>query len=159
MSESQKIGLMAHATTSDAPSLGNQDVSAELQTMITNGHIRYGLVTAKSSPITTRAIWANNVQELCEANELGIPFVLSLEPSHSNGGGRTQVAGFSRWPTELGAGAEAGTDRIRTFGEVVSQEYRAIGVRMARSVPADLTTEPRWHNGQYSFGEDSAASW
>jgi beta-glucosidase-like glycosyl hydrolase len=113
-------------------------------------------VTAKSSPITTRAIWANNVQELCEANELGIPFVLSLESAHSNGGGRTQVAGFSRWPTELGVGAEDGTDRIRTFGEVVSQEYRAIGVRMALSVPADLTTEPRWHNSQYSFGEDSA---
>jgi beta-glucosidase len=154
MSEDQRIGLMAHATTSDAPSLGDQDVSAELQAMITGEQIRYGLVTAKSGPVTARAIWANNVQELCESEDLGIPFVLSLESAHSNGGGRTQVAGFSRWPTELGLGADT-VDRVRTYGEVASKEYRAVGIRMALSVPADLATELRWHNSQFTFGEDS----
>ena len=155
MSEDQKIGLMAHATTSDAPSLSDQDVSAELHAMVTGEKVRYGLVTARSAQMLPRAIWANNVQELCESEDLGIPFVLSLEPAHSNGGGRTQVAGFSRWPTELGLGADT-ADGARTYGQAASQEYRAVGIRMALSVPADLATEPRWHNSQFSFGEDSA---
>ncbi len=155
MTEDQKIGLMAHATTTDAPTIGNQNVSAGLQSMITNQDIRYGLVTARSGPFVARATWANNVQELCEGTELGIPFVLSMEPAHSTGGGRTMAAGFSRWPTELGLGA--GTpERVQGFGGVVSQEYRALGIRMALSVPADLATEPRWNNTQFSFGEDSA---
>jgi beta-glucosidase-like glycosyl hydrolase len=155
MTEDQKVGLMAHATTTDAPSLGNQNVSAALQAMITSQHIRYGLVTARSGPLAARATWANNVQELCESNELGIPFVLSMEPAHSTGGGRTKAAGFSRWPNELGLGAGASVERVRGFGGVVSQEYRALGLRMALSVPADLATEPRWHYTQFSFGEDS----
>lgn len=155
MSEDKKIGLMAHGTIPDTPSIGNQDVSPELQAMITSEHIRYGLVTARSGPLRSRADWANNVQELCEQSSLGIPFVLSMEPAHSTGGGRTKVSSFTRWPTELGFGASGSAGRVQGFADVVSEEYRLIGLRMALSVPADLATEPRWDGTQFSFGEDS----
>jgi beta-glucosidase-like glycosyl hydrolase len=39
---------------------------------------------------------------------------------------------------------------------VASQEYRAIGVRMALSPSADLLTDPRRYEGQFTFGENHA---
>ena len=157
MSEDQKIGLMAHATTPDAPSISNQAVSAALRTMITSEHIRYGLVTARSGPLSVRATWANNVQELCEESDLGIPFVLSMEPAHSTGGGRTKVTGFSTMAVaELGLAASGGVGRVEGFGEVVSEEYRLDRPTHGALGAATWLTEPRWHSVQFGFGEDSA---
>ncbi|MCA9668490.1 MAG: glycoside hydrolase family 3 protein [Myxococcales bacterium] len=156
MTEAEKIGLMAHVTTSDAPTVASSDVSAALKAQIDSGQIRFGKVTAHTSPLGARASWANNVQALCEASRLGIPFVLSMEPSHADGGGRSKASGFSQWPLELGLGTWGVADRIRDYGKIVSKEYRAIGVRMALSVSANLATDPRWHGSQFTFGEDSA---
>lgn len=156
MSAAEKMGLMAHATVTDAPTSGNPNVSTALQTMIAGG-IRFGRTSASTSQLIARATWANNVQAACEATALGVPFVLSMGPSHSSGNGRTKAAGFSQWPNELGLAGSNDLAVLQTFGQVVSQEYRAIGVRMALSPSADLTTEPRWFNGQFTLGEDSAA--
>lgn len=154
MSAEQKMALMAHPATTDLPTLASAAVSAGLQAQITAG-VRFGLTTASSAQLVPRATWANNVQELCEASSLGIPFVLSMEPSHSSGNGREKARGFSQWPNEASLGATASAAVLESFGKVVAQEYRAIGVRMALSPSANLATEPRWFGSQFTFGEDA----
>jgi beta-glucosidase-like glycosyl hydrolase len=153
MTADQKMALMAHATTTDVPTVTSAAVSAELQAAIAAG-LRFGLTAAHSAQLVPRATWANNVQELCEASSLGIPFVLSMEPSHSSGNGRVKARGFSQWPNEASLGATASAAVLESFGKVVAQEYRAIGVRMALSPSANLATDPRWFNGQFTLGED-----
>ena len=155
MTPAEKMGLMVHPTTTDLPTSSNQAVSAGLQTLISGQHVRFGLATAAAGQVTARATWANNVQELCEGTDLGVPFVLSMEPAHSDGNGRVKSAGFSKWPHELGLAATGDPEKVKGFGQVVSQELRAIGVRMALSVPADLATDPRWYLNQFTLGEDS----
>ncbi|MGM0575794.1 MAG: glycoside hydrolase family 3 protein [Myxococcota bacterium] len=157
MSEAEKLGLMAHATTTDAPSSSDPDVSDDLEAAILEDHVRFGLVTSIEGQLGARATWANDVQELCEGTDLGIPFVLSMEPAHSEDNGRVKAAGFSRWPHELGLASTGDPSVAETFGQVVSQEYRALGVRMALSPSADLATEPRWFHSQFTFGEDADA--
>lgn len=157
MTEAQKLGLMAHPTTSDAPTSSNAAISAEL-TGLVDKHVRFGVTTALRAQLGARATWANNVQERCEASAHGIPFVISSAPAHSDGGGRAKAAGFSKWPHEFGLAATGSPAIVQTFAEVVSQEYRAIGVRMALSPNADLATEPRWYLSQFTFGEDSASA-
>ncbi|TAL35745.1 MAG: glycoside hydrolase family 3 protein [Spirochaetes bacterium] len=155
MSTAEKIGLMLHVTTTDIPSSSSASVSTALQTLINSGNVRFGLTGAHTSALTPRANWANNVQELCEASSLGIPFILSMEPCHSSGNGRTLAKGYSQWPQELGLASAGSTTVVENFGKYANQEYRAIGVRMALSPSADLLTDPRWFNGQFTFGEDS----
>jgi len=157
LSDAEKLGLLLHPSVTDAPSSSSQEVSAALQAHVTTQHARFGRVEARAGQVGARATWANNVQELCEGTTYAIPFVLSMEPAHADGGGREKVAGFSKWPHELGLAAMGDPAKITTFGQVVSKEMRALGIRMALEVPADLATDPRWHMSQFTFGEEAAA--
>ncbi|MCB9648448.1 MAG: glycoside hydrolase family 3 protein [Deltaproteobacteria bacterium] len=154
MTRAEKVGLVLHPTLSDVPS-GQGELSTALTQDITDKHVRFGATEAGAAPLTARAFWANNIQALAEGEPHGIPFVLSVGPSHSTGNGRTKATGFSQWPAELGLGATGDLSMIEGFGGVVSQELRAVGVRMLRDVSADLATEPRWYGAQFTFGEDS----
>jgi len=156
LSDAEKLGLLLHPTLSDDPKSSSNDVSAETQAFV-GDNARFGLVAARGASITGRAKWANKLQELCEGTSYGIPFVLSLEPGHSNGNGRDDVSGFSKWPHELGLAASDSGDVLKSFGQVVSREYRAVGIRMALSIPADLSTDPRWYLSQFTLGEDPTA--
>ncbi len=154
MTAAQKQALLAHPSIADVPAGTSPTLSAALQALI-DGGVRFGRTSAPTAALTPRAAWANAVQERCEASALGIPFVLSSEPSHSSGNGRVKAKGFSQWPAEQGLAA-GDLASIEGYGKIVSQEYRAIGVRMALSVSADLYTDPRWYVGQFGWGEDAA---
>lgn len=155
LTATQKLALMAHATLGDSPTPTSAGLSAATQAVVDAG-IRFGLTAANTAQLTPRATWANALQERCEASALGVPFVLSMEPAHSSGNGRVRARGFSQWPNELGLGATRDVALVEKFGQFVAKEYRAIGVTMALSPSADLATDPRWFNAQFSFGEDSA---
>lgn len=157
MTVEEKVGLLAHPLNTDRPTSAAPAPSAALQTLLTDGHIRFVQARQNSASIGARASWANAIQELVEAENLGIPVVLSSEPAHHAGNGRTKAQGFSVWPNELSLAAAGDSAVVEEFGRVVAQEYRAIGIRMALSGPADLFTDPRWNHGQFTFGEDSAA--
>lgn len=150
----EKLALLAHPTLPDEPS-GNGTPSAAVQAFVTAG-VRFGLTDAPAASLGPRALWANAIQAQCEASALGVPFVLSMNPAHSAGNGRVRTRGYSQWPSEAGLAASRDPALLEQFGKVVSQEYRAIGVRMALSPSADLYTEPRWFNGQFTFGENAA---
>lgn len=156
MSAAQKLALLAHASLSDVPTTASPAPSAATQAVVTAG-IRFGLTSANTAAVTPRATWANAVQELAEESALGIPFALSSLPAHGTGNGRVRARGFSQWPNELGLAASPPAV-TEGFARVVSQEYRAIGVRLALSPSGDLATEPRWYQSQFTFGEDSASA-
>lgn len=156
MSAAEKLALMAHGVAADTPTVSTPQPTAATLAMIGAG-LRFASTAANNAQLVPRATWANHLQAACEASPLGIPFVVSTEPVHSSGNGRVKARGFSQWPNELAFGATGDLALVETFGGVVAQEYRAIGIRMALSVPANLATEPRLFGSQFTFGEDPDA--
>ncbi|HEV7185299.1 MAG: glycoside hydrolase family 3 protein [Actinomycetales bacterium] len=93
------------------------------------------------------ARWSNALQELAETTPHGIPVTLSSDPRHAfveNSGVSFSAAHLSQWPEPLGLGAIGDPQVVREFGDIVRQEYAALGVRAALHPTVDLATEPRW---------------
>jgi beta-glucosidase len=102
---------------------------------------------------------ANSIQEFAEHTRLGIPIILSTDPrNHFTGafGVGADAGKFSRWPDPPGLAATGDPVLMRQFTEIASQEYRAVGIRMALSPQADLATEPRWGRASGTFGSNPA---
>jgi len=104
------------------------------------------------------ATWHNRLQELGKSTRLGIPVTLSSDPRHSftdNPGTAALAGAFSQWPEPLGLAAIGREDVVQKFGDIVRQEYLAVGLRVALHPQIDLTTEPRWSRQSGTFGEDA----
>lgn len=103
------------------------------------------------------AEWNNKVQALCESLPYSIPSLNSTDPrneikatdEYNAGSGGTN----SEWPTPLGLAATFDPSVARSFGEVVSKEYKALGFGTALSPQADIASEPRWRRVPGTFGE------
>ncbi len=103
----------------------------------------------------------NNIQKLAERSRLGIPVTIATDPRHgtrNNPGAAIFTPSFSQWPTSLGLAATRDTQLVREFGDIVRQEYRAVGITVALHPTADLATEPRWGRTNGTFGEDANLS-
>jgi beta-glucosidase len=123
--------------------------------------------------------FTNAVQERLEAGRLGIPAVfkdnarnhVEVNPMFGIAAG---AGAFTEFPKEaglaaaaLGAGAPVMPDGaipkdlkgdmaiIRDFTGVMSEEWKAIGLRGMYGYMADLTTEPRWARAHETFTEDA----
>jgi beta-glucosidase len=123
--------------------------------------------------------YTNAVQERLEAGRLGIPGLfkdnarnhVEVNPMFGIAAG---AGAFTEFPKEaglaaaaLGAGAPVTVNGaipanlkgdmriIRSFTGVMSQEWRAIGLRGMYGYMADLTTEPRWARAHETFTEDA----
>ncbi|MFT3917089.1 MAG: glycoside hydrolase family 3 N-terminal domain-containing protein [Anaeromyxobacteraceae bacterium] len=154
MTTAQKLALLAHASLSDT--ISSATPSAGTLAIVDAG-IRFGQTTANTAGVGNRATWANAIQERAEAATWGVPFVLSSEAAHQTGNGRVKANRFTQWPNELALGATGDLALVENYGKIVAKEYRAIGITMALSVPADLATDPRLQSSQFTFGEDSAS--
>ncbi len=133
------------------------DLSDNQIVALRDDNLRHILVTKVSSPAAA-ARWNNKLQAFAESLPLGIPANNSSDPRNEtratdefNEGSGGQA---SRWPTPLGLGASFDPEVVRDFGEVVSAEYRALGIATALSPQADIYTEPRWRRGVGTFTED-----
>ena len=130
-------------------------------------HVRHVLVAAIASP-AVGATWANAVQAFCEAAPFGIPANNSTDPrNYTNGKANTSTynhepdgefdpdgtSSISRWPREIGMAATFDMDVIRSHGEIVSREYRALGLTTALSPQIDMASEPRWRRFYGTFSE------
>jgi beta-glucosidase len=107
------------------------------------------------------ATWQNNLQKLAEKTRLGIPVTIATDPrSHFSTNPLTSMfAGdFSLWPEPLGFAAIGDSVLMYQFGDIVRQEYRAVGIHLALHPMADLATEPRWPRIFGTFGEDARLS-
>ncbi|MFN3450560.1 MAG: glycoside hydrolase family 3 N-terminal domain-containing protein [Sphingorhabdus sp.] len=123
--------------------------------------------------------FTNAVQERLEAGRLGIPALFKDNArNHVEANPMFGIAAgagaFTEFPKEaglaaaaLGAGAPVTTDGsvpkdltgdmriIRDFTGVMSEEWKAIGLRGIYGYMADLTTEPRWSRAHETFTEDA----
>ena len=106
------------------------------------------------------ANWSNGMQELAEASRLGIPILFSSDPRHSAklGGHVSGTQYFSHITNGEGqVGLTAGRDpeMMKKFGEVMAQEYRAVGLHMFLGPQIDVMTDPRWSRNMGCFSEDA----
>jgi beta-glucosidase len=111
------------------------------------------------------AEFTNAVQALAESQRLGIPVLFKdnarnhyeTDPRFGISSG---AGAFTEFPKEAGIAAAAlGTgdvSPVRALTEVMSREWRAIGLRGMYGYTADLATEPRWYRVQETFTEDAA---
>ena len=133
------------------------DLSDQQIEFLKEDNLRHILVTNVESP-EVAAQWNNNVQALVEGLGLGIPVNNSSDPRHGTSASAEYNAGaggkISMWPGSLGMAATFDPLTVRQFGQIASQEYRALGITTALSPQVDLATEPRWGRVSGTFGED-----
>ncbi len=115
------------------------------------------------------AEFTNAVQALAESQRLGIPVQFKdnarnhyeTDPRFGISAG---AGAFTEFPKEAGIAAAAlGTgdmSPVKALADVMSREWRAVGLRGMYGYMADLATEPRWYRVQETFTEnaDLAAS-
>ena len=106
------------------------------------------------------ANWSNGMQEIAEASRLGIPIVFSSDPRHSAklGGhvsGTQYFSHITNGEGQVGITAGRDLDMMRRFGEVMAEEYRAVGLHMFLGPQVDVITEPRWGRNMGCFSESA----
>ena len=96
------------------------------------------------------AMRTNEIQELSESSELGIPVIFSMDTE----AGAAFVKDATYLPDEINQGAAGDVELVTRLNEVLKEELMAVGVRMALSPDADLITDPRWGRNQECYSED-----
>lgn len=163
MDIAQLVGLLGEGSSIGS---GTPDgtIPANAENAIKNEHRRQALIRLGSRSATELATYLNNVQKLCEAEPLGIPFVVTTDPSHGTGMSTSGNSGnqslsasgvVSPWPYPLGLGAINDLDVTRQYGDTVRKEFMAMGFRWQLGPMADIGTEPRWARVQNVFGENA----
>ncbi len=129
----------------------------EQKKFLKDDHLRAVLITRVESPAVA-ARWNNNMQAFVEGLDHGIPANTSSDPRHETRANAEFNAGaggqISLWPSSLGMAATFSPTLMRQFGDIASEEYRALGIATALSPQIDLATEPRWWRFSGTFGED-----
>ena len=154
----EKAGVMMHGTvpTQTVEGIERYDRTRARRMIVERGVNSF--ITRLDVEARCLAEENNALQELAEGTRLGIPATVSTDPRNhfqSLLGASVSSGGFSRWPETLGFAALGDEALCRRFGEVARQEYRAVGIQMALSPQADLSTEPRWARIHATFGEDA----
>jgi beta-glucosidase len=132
------------------------DLSDAQKKFLSEDNLRAVLVTRVQSP-EVAAEWNNNVQAFVEGLNHGIPANNSSDPRHETSSDAEYNYGaggqISLWPSSLGMAATFDPALMKNFGQIASQEYRALGIATALSPQVDLATDPRWSRFSGTFGE------
>ncbi len=164
MTLEEKVGTMLHGTLrADAGPLavlgrGERYDLDDVAGLIEGRHVTSMITRLVPAP-GPFAEQNNLVQRIAAEARLGIPVTVSSDPRHHFGdlvGATVSGTGFTEWPETLGLGALDDVDLVRSFGDCVRREYRAVGIAMSLAPQADLATNPRWPRFSGSFGEDPA---
>jgi beta-glucosidase len=164
MTVGEKVGLMMHGTAVAvggplaAIGRGDRYDLDTLSTRILDDGVNSFITRLALAPELI-AEQNNRLQELAARGRLGIPVTVSTDPRNhftSITGASVAAAGFSQWPGPLGFAATRDAGLVRHLGDVLRQEYRAVGIQMALSPQADLATVPRWPRIDGTFGSDPA---
>jgi len=147
-------GLMLYSAHQAIP---DSNMSDQQRKFLGEDNLRHVLVTRLASP-EIAAKWNNNVQAFVEGVGHGIPANNSSDPRHGSTPTAEYDAGnggtISLWPSSLGMAATFEPELVEKFGQIASEEYRALGIATALSPQIDLATEPRWSRFSGTFGED-----
>jgi beta-glucosidase len=162
MSLEELAGLMVHGTLPSVGPMAPLGVGREydlvkVREFIAEDHVNT-FITRLNGSAEFFAKQNNEVQAIAEASRWGIPVTISSDPRHHFEqvlGATMQDRAFSMWPEPLGFAALNDPELTRRFGDVVRQEYEAVGIRESLAPQADLATEPRWARINGTFGEDA----
>lgn len=145
-------------TTLEASGLKSWDMTDQQKKFLKEDNVRAVLVTQVESP-EVAAKWNNTVQAFVESFGHGIPANNSSDPRHTASSDAEYDAGaggeISIWPSSLGMAATFDPAIMKQFGNIASQEYRALGIATALSPQVDLATDPRWSRFSGTFGDDA----
>ncbi len=152
------IGIEEDGSISESPSISNFfsflfPSSSNMLINLKMNHFNIMATHKKENMLK----WYNQIQKIGERSRLGIPITIASDPRH----GVTQspfssnTSFFSKWPSALGLGAIGDSTIVSEHANIVRQEYKAIGIKLALGPMADVSTEPRWIRVNGTFGEDA----
>lgn len=156
LSIDQVSGLMLFSGHERAPGDGLTDAQKEY---LADSYLR-NVLYAGGNEIEPVVLWTNSMQAYVEtlANDDTpyIPVNFSTDPrSDAKDSYAGASGGVSQWPALLGLAATFDADTVREFGDIVSTEYRAMGLANGLSPQIDLATDPRWSRITGTLGEDA----
>ena len=131
------------------------------QFMVKEEHIR-NILQARTESSEASVLWNNELQALAEQQPFGIPVSIATDPRHgassSSAEFKSKENGVSKWPEGIGFAAASDPQIVKTFAEIASREYRALGISTALGPQIDLATEPRWMRMEDTLGGDAERS-
>jgi beta-glucosidase len=162
MSIEELAGLMVHGTLPGAGPMASIGTGAaydlaKVRVFINENHVS-AFITRLHASAELFAKQNNEVQAIAESSRWGVPVTISSDPRHHFEqvlGATMQDRAFSMWPEPLGFAAVNDPELTRRFGDIVRQEYQAVGIRESLAPQADLATEPRWARANGTFSEDA----
>ncbi|PWD51909.1 beta-glucosidase [Serinibacter arcticus] len=166
----EKAGLLMHASLtspSSAPDtyaledgVGPFGPSVGFKTMLQQRHI--STYISRMSPETSQLADQHNLlQELAEAEDWGIPVLISTDPrsGFTDSFGVSVTSGsFTQFPDAIGMGGLDDVEATEAMAEIIREEYVAVGIREALSPQADIATEPRWTRANGTFGSEGVSA-
>ncbi|SDM24680.1 glycoside hydrolase family 3 N-terminal domain-containing protein [Bacillus sp. OK048] len=158
MDLSQKAGMMyinTHTPEADpADGVFVNDANAKIVKVDKLRHVIYRL----SQNLGDIANYNNQMQQLAEGLELGIPVVITSNPRNSQSTDYTNITNVADqhtfWPGTLGLAAARDAKAVGEFADIARQEWRAAGIRKVYGYMADVATDPLWARIEETFGED-----
>lgn len=156
MTVAEKAALMFHPSTQPGrgPDAAEALAAAE-EDVVRRGISHFNVLGGEDSAAVGQ--WHNTIQEMAESTRLGIPITLSSDPRHGfrdNPFTGQALDSLSRWPETTGIAAIGTPDAAREYGDVIRQEFLAMGIRVYLGPMADVFSEPRWSRGFGTWGED-----
>ncbi|WP_420138336.1 glycoside hydrolase family 3 protein [Sphingomonas sp.] len=155
MTMDEKIGQMMHGSLHTS---GDDYDLAFARSEVLGKHVTAMITRLATTPAKLAA--ANNaLQAVAEEGRLGIPLTLSSDPRNQLEGvtgASVAAGGFTPFPDPLGFAAIGDVATTRRAADIVRQEYKAVGLRVALSPQADIATEPRWPRTDGTFGSNPA---
>ncbi|MFV0428438.1 MAG: glycoside hydrolase family 3 N-terminal domain-containing protein [Arachnia sp.] len=153
----QASGLMLFSTHEHSPADG---LTQRQRDYLGTSRLRT-ILHAGPSDVEASVTWANQLQEYAESQATAatpfVPVSITSDPRSDARDSFTGVTGVvSQWPSGLGLAATFEPDRVREFAQIVSAEYRALGIAGGLSPQLDIATEPRSFRNSGTFGEDPA---
>ncbi|MEU0463832.1 glycoside hydrolase family 3 N-terminal domain-containing protein [Amycolatopsis sp. NPDC006131] len=153
MTLEEKAGLLVHGTL---PVSGEGYDPAKTATLVGERHVTSAITRLSAAPRKVAAA-NNSVQETAEKQRLGIPVVISTDPRNGFAvveGQTVAGSGTTAMPDAIGIAAAGDPRLTERLGDIIRQEYRAVGITEALSPQADIATEPRWTRINGTFGSD-----
>ncbi len=131
------------------------DMTDQQKAFLSQDNIRHVLVMGlENTPIAVK--WNNKMQEFGENQPLGIPVNFSTDPRNGAAKAKAEFKSgdndISKWPEGLGMAATFSPEICREYADIISREYRALGIATALSPQIDLACEPRWMRFEDTFG-------
>ncbi|TDL67573.1 glycoside hydrolase family 3 protein [Rhodococcus qingshengii] len=159
MTLEQKAGLMyitTHTPVADPGADGKFVTEANANNVI-NKQMRH-VIYRLTQNLGDIANYNNQMQQLAEGLELGIPVVITSNPRNSASTDYTNITNVQDqhtfWPGTLGLAAARDVEAVGEFAEIARQEWRAAGIRKVYGYMADVATDPLWARIEETFGED-----